>query len=60
MKLMRCQHGPAVLRDGEAVLFSEINARRGASLPDTLLALIQRGSLDPLRDLRDVPGVPLT
>ena len=30
MKLIRCQHGPAVLRDGEAVLFSEINARRGA------------------------------
>lgn len=60
MKLMRCQHGPAVLRDGEAVLFSEINAKRGASLPDTLLALIQGCSLDPLRDLRDVPGVPLT
>jgi 2-keto-4-pentenoate hydratase/2-oxohepta-3-ene-1,7-dioic acid hydratase in catechol pathway len=59
MKLMRCQHGPAVLRDGEAVLFSEINARRGASLPDTLLALIQSGTLDPLRDLRDVSGIPL-
>ena len=59
MKLMRCQHGPAVLRDGEAVLFSEINAKRGASLPDTLLALIQGGSLEPLRDLRGVAGVPL-
>lgn len=59
MKLMRCQHGPAVLRDGEAVLFSEINAKRGASLPDSLLTLIQGGSLEPLRDLRGVAGVPL-
>ena len=31
MKLMRCQNGPAVLQDGEAVLFSEINAKRGVT-----------------------------
>ena len=60
MKLMRCQHGPAVLRDGESVLFSEINAKRGAGLPDTLLALIQGGSMEPLRDLRGIAGLPLS
>ena len=59
MKLMRCQHGPAVLRDGEAVLFSEINAKRGVSLPDTLLALIQGGWMAPLQDLRGIAGLPL-
>lgn len=59
MKLMRCEHGPAVLREGEAVLFSEINARRGGGLPETLLELIQGGSLEPLRDLRGVAGLPL-
>ena len=59
MKLMRCQHGPAVLRDGEAVLFSEINAKRGGGLPDTLLALIQGCSLEPLGDLRGIAGLPL-
>jgi len=59
MKLMRCQHGPAVLRDGEAVLFSEINAKRGASLPDSLLELIQGCSMEALRDLRGLAGLPL-
>ena len=59
MKLMRCQHGPAVLQDGEAVLFSEINAKRGVSLPDSLLALIQGGSMEALRDLRGIAGLPL-
>lgn len=59
MKLMRCQHGPAILRDGEVVLFSEINAKRGACLPHTLLALIQSGAMDPLRDLRGVAGLSL-
>lgn len=59
MKLMRCQNGPAVLQDGEAVLFSEINAKRGVSLPDSLLALIQGGSMEALRDLRGIAGLPL-
>lgn len=64
MKLMNCREGAAVIRGEEAVLFSEINARRGACLPDGLLALIQSGSLDPLldplKDLRDVEGLPLS
>ncbi len=60
MKLIRCQHGPAILRAAEAVLFSEINAKRGTSLPATLLELIQEGSLEALRDLRDIAGLPLS
>ena len=60
MKLMRCQNGPAVLQDGEAVLFSEINAKRGVSLPDSLLALIQGGSMEALRDLRGTAGLQLS
>ena len=60
MKLMRCQYGPAVMRDGEAVLFSEINAKRGSGLPDTLLAVIRGGSLEELSDLRGIAGLPLS
>lgn len=60
MKLMNTQHGPAVLHDGAAVLFSEINARRGAALPADLLTLIQQGDLAPLRELNGVATVPLT
>lgn len=60
MKLMRCREGAAVIRDGEAVLFSEVNARRGACVPDDLLALIQGGSLEPLRDLSGIEGLPLS
>lgn len=60
MKLMRTTLGPAVLRGSEAVLFSEVNARRGRSVAEDLLALIEGGDLEPLKDLRDVAGVPLT
>lgn len=60
MKLMRCRDGAAVIRGHEVVLFSEINARRGACVPDDLLALIQGGSLEPLRDLRGIDGLPLS
>lgn len=59
MRLMRCREGAAVIRGAEAVLFSEVNARRGPCVPDDLLALIQGGSLEPLRDLRDIEGIPL-
>lgn len=59
MKLMRCREGAGVVRGGEYVPISEVNARRGACVPDDLLALIEAGSLEPLRDLRGVAGVPL-
>ncbi len=60
MKLIHCQHGPAALRGTEAVLFSEVNATRGTTLPGDLLVLIQNGDLAPLRDLRGIAGIPLT
>ncbi|MBI5085307.1 MAG: fumarylacetoacetate hydrolase family protein, partial [Acidobacteria bacterium] len=40
--------------------FDEVNAKRGTNLPDDLLALIESGDLEPLRDLRGLTGVPLT
>ncbi|MGC4051057.1 MAG: fumarylacetoacetate hydrolase family protein, partial [Paludibaculum sp.] len=49
-----------MLHDGAAVLFSEINAKRGAALPADLLSLIQSGDLTPLRDLRGIEGEPLS
>ena len=60
MKLMNTQHGPAVLHNGAAVLFSEINAKRGSALPADLLSLIQSGDLSALRDLRGIEGEPLS
>ncbi len=59
MKLMRCREGAAVVRGGDAVLFSEVNAKRGTQLSDDLMELIRSGNLEPLRDLRGLAGVPL-
>jgi 2-keto-4-pentenoate hydratase/2-oxohepta-3-ene-1,7-dioic acid hydratase in catechol pathway len=59
MKLMRCSEGAAVLNGGRAVLFDEINAKRGTKLPNDLLALIESGDLAPLKDLRGLEGLPL-
>jgi 2-keto-4-pentenoate hydratase/2-oxohepta-3-ene-1,7-dioic acid hydratase in catechol pathway len=49
----------AVIWDGFAVPIVEVNAKRGTTLPDDLLALIQGGDLAPLADLRGIAGVPL-
>ncbi|MBL0155602.1 MAG: hypothetical protein IPP47_00610 [Bryobacterales bacterium] len=37
----------------------EINAKRGQFTPDSLLALIQGGSMEALRDLRSIASLPL-
>ncbi len=62
MKLLRfeqngARHAGVLTPDGIAAI-PEINARRGASVPDDLLAIIQSGDLEPLRDLRGVTLIP--
>lgn len=62
MKLLRFRHAGAVdcgvLTAAGIVPFEEIRARRGASLPRDLLALIQSGDLAPLAGLEGMPAVP--
>lgn len=64
MKLIRFRHAAAVdcgvFRGAEIVPFSEVNARRGASLPSSLLKLIESGDLAMLADLRDLASIPAT
>lgn len=63
MKLIRFRHAGSVdagvLSGGTVIAFSEINARRGASVGPGLLELIDAGNLAPLSDLRGIPGIPL-
>jgi 2-keto-4-pentenoate hydratase/2-oxohepta-3-ene-1,7-dioic acid hydratase in catechol pathway len=63
MKLIRIQHGrdthAGVLDRGAVQPIQEVNARRGTRLPDDLLAIIEQGDLEPLRDLRGVEAIPL-
>ncbi len=63
MKLIRFRHAGSVdagvLSGGTVIAFSEINARRGASVGPGLLELIDAGDLAPLSDLRGIPGIPL-
>lgn len=64
MKLMRFRHRGrvhcGVLREAAIVPFEEVRARRGEGPADDLLALIREGNLEPLRDLRDLPALPLS
>lgn len=63
MKLIRFEHSGAIhagvlAGDGIAPV-PEINARRGTRIPDDLLAIIQSGDIEPLRDLTGVGTVPV-
>lgn len=62
MKLIRFEHAGAadcgVLTETGIVPFEEIRARRGASLPRTLLELIEAGDLSPLRGLDGLAAIP--
>jgi 2-keto-4-pentenoate hydratase/2-oxohepta-3-ene-1,7-dioic acid hydratase in catechol pathway len=64
MKLLRFTHANTthvgVLSDLGVVPVQEINARRGTHVRDNLLAIIEQNTLEPLRDLRDLPFIPLT
>ncbi len=64
MKLIRFEfEGRAhagVITGAEVAAVPEINARRGAHIPDNVLAIIQSGDLEPLRYLGGVPTIPLT
>ena len=64
MKLIRFLHSnetlTGVLSDSGAVPVREINAKRGSSVPDDLLAIIEQNAVEPLRDLRGLPAIPLT
>ena len=64
MKLLRFEYQGArhvgVLTGAGIAPVSEVNARRGSALPDDLLAIIQGGDLEPLRDLRGVELLPVT
>ena len=64
MKLIRFEfegrkHSGVVV-DGAIAPVAEINARRGTFVPDDLLAIIQTGDLEPLRDLRGCETIPAT
>jgi 2-keto-4-pentenoate hydratase/2-oxohepta-3-ene-1,7-dioic acid hydratase in catechol pathway len=64
MKLIRFEyHGKVhagVVTGAAVAAIPEINARRGAHIPDDVLAIIQSGDLEPLRILGGVPTIPLT
>lgn len=64
MKLMRFELGnethTGVVQDGAVVPIPEVNARRGTHIPDDLLAIIEHGDLEPLRDLRGMASIPLS
>lgn len=64
MKLIRFEfegrkHSGVVV-NGAIAPVTEVNARRGTFVPDDLLAIIQTGDLEPLRDLRGVETIPVT
>jgi 2-keto-4-pentenoate hydratase/2-oxohepta-3-ene-1,7-dioic acid hydratase in catechol pathway len=62
MKLLRFKHHGAkhagVLTDAGVAPFEEINAKKGTRLANDLLALIQSGSIEILKDLDGVPCLP--
>lgn len=64
MKLLRFELDGArhagVLTDAGVVPVVEINARRGTGVPNDLLAIIQSGDLEPLRDIANIAAVPVT
>lgn len=64
MKLMRFELGnemhAGVAQDGAVVPIPQVNARRGTHIPDDLLAIIEHGDLEPLRDLRGMASIPLS
>lgn len=63
MKLIRFDYGGrrlcGVLLGDRIATIPEINARRGAHIPNDLLAIIQSGDLEPMRTLGGVPTIPL-
>ena len=62
MKLLRFEYDGArqagVLAEDGIVAVAEFNARRGTSIPDDLLAMIQCGGLEPLRELDGIERIP--
>jgi 2-keto-4-pentenoate hydratase/2-oxohepta-3-ene-1,7-dioic acid hydratase in catechol pathway len=62
MKLLRFEYDGArhagVLAEDGIVAVAEFNARRGTSIPDDLLAMIQCGGLEPLRELDEIERIP--
>jgi len=63
MKLLRFEFDNSihtgVLTDDGVVPVTEINAKKGTGIPDDLLAIIQRGSIEELKDVADVPTLPV-
>jgi 2-keto-4-pentenoate hydratase/2-oxohepta-3-ene-1,7-dioic acid hydratase in catechol pathway len=62
MKLLRFEYqgraGAGVLTARGVVPVDEINARTGARAPDDLLAIIQNGGLEPLRNIESFDAIP--
>lgn len=63
MKLLRFEFDNSihtgVLTDDGVVPVTEINAKKGTGVPNDLLAIIQRGSIEELKDVADVPTLPV-
>ncbi len=63
MKLIRFEYNSArhagVLTSGGIAPVTEINARRGSKVPDDLLAIIESGDLEPLRNIDEIPVIPV-
>jgi len=63
MKLIRVRHNgaihAAVLQHTDLVTVTEVNARRGTTLPNDLLGIIQGGDTEPLSDTRGLETLPL-
>jgi 2-keto-4-pentenoate hydratase/2-oxohepta-3-ene-1,7-dioic acid hydratase in catechol pathway len=64
MKLIRFEHNgtrhAGIVTGAGIVPVPEINARRGTTIPDDLLAIIQSGALPALREAGgDLPAIPL-
>jgi 2-keto-4-pentenoate hydratase/2-oxohepta-3-ene-1,7-dioic acid hydratase in catechol pathway len=63
MKLIRFElnggmHAGVLTAEGVAPVV-EINARRGTAVPNDLLAIIESGDLEPLRDAGEINSIPL-
>jgi 2-keto-4-pentenoate hydratase/2-oxohepta-3-ene-1,7-dioic acid hydratase in catechol pathway len=63
MKLIRFEyHGEkhaGVFTEGGIVPVPEINARRGSNVPDDVLAIIQSGDVEALRDVEGIEVIPV-